>query len=102
MSAPTEAQLAHLEIIARRLVIGQLEGVRDREISIGATATALQDMLKDGDLEDILQVVWFLSFFAAAGMMGEAVGDDDLDCIAAAIKANQVRINYLAGIGGIS
>lgn len=100
MTAPTEAQVARLEIIARRLVIGQLEHARDCEMSTEGTTAALQDLLKNGELDDILQVIWFLSFFAAAGMLADNLNDQE--SVETAIEACRHRIGYLASIGGIS
>jgi hypothetical protein len=98
MTTPSEAQLARLETIARRLVIGQLEAARgDQEMSTEATTAALVDMLGGtAELDDILQVVWFLSFTAAAGVLAESSGSDDQARITSAIETTRRRINYLA------
>lgn len=97
------AELAQLEVVARRFVLSQLEAVRgdgtfSDEVAVHALAELLvlvpgRDSLKDAVDEDWMQVVWFLSFFAAAGALAEADGKPD-----EAIEAVQKRLVYLASL----
>lgn len=98
---------ARMERIARRLVIGQLESTRDLEMSLDMGTDAITDLLS-GDREDAMDVIWFLSFFAAAGAVADEIRDKSIplesdseemfSAIQQAIETQRRRITYLSGI----
>jgi hypothetical protein len=93
--ARTEADLVRLEAIARRFVLSQLESVRDDRWSREVAFHTMSELLRPGQEvldEDWMEVIWFLSFFAAAGALGEYKTPE------AAIASVQERLAYLAGL----
>lgn len=111
----SDAYLARMETLARRLVVARIESTRDRSLGDTGATTALAELIADGRSpadaqEDLLEVIWFLTFFSAAGDIGKHLPDDfehpgtpeELDreqWLAAcekAIEEHQKRLLYLA------
>jgi hypothetical protein len=115
MTSPSDAEMAHLEAIARRLVIGHIEQTRDRAMGTEVSTLAISELLGEGTKsfdqlrEDLFQVIWFLGFFAASGAIGHyysgpgATAEDFdraeyLDACEKAIGEYRQRLLYLAKI----
>jgi hypothetical protein len=105
MAELSDAQMAREESIARRLIIARLEGLRDRNYSVFASAVAMEEILSTPVDPDWWKEPWVgvmekLTFIAAAALLGtlppDASDDDVKRAAEQAIEAMNKRLAYLA------